>query len=108
MRELGHERKLALPPDGKCAAKSNPILLKLLAQAHAAQRMVLKGTNEPSVAHYGKRHFWQLLRISWLAPDIVSAIVDGNQPASLTGRRLLRAAALPLDWTKQRQFLGFS
>ena len=104
----GHERKLALPPDGKSVAEPNPILLKLLAQARAAQRMVLKGTDETSVAHYGKRHLWQLLRISWLAPDIVSAIVDGNQPPSLTGRRLLRAAALPLDWAEQRQYLGFS
>jgi site-specific DNA recombinase len=104
----GHERKLTLSPDGKSVAEPNPVLLKLLAQARAAQRMVLNGTEESSVAHYGKRHLWQLLRISWLAPDIVSAIVDGNQPPNLTGRRLLRAAALPLDWAEQRQYLGFS
>ena len=66
------------------------------------------GTDEPSVAHYGKRHFWQLLRIGWLAPDIVSAIIDGRQPLGLTGRRLLRASNLPLDWAKQREFLGFA
>lgn len=70
--------------------------------------MTLKGTDEPTVASYSNRHLSRLLRISWLAPDIVSAIVDGQQPASLTGRRLLRAAALPMDWAEQRQFLGFA
>jgi len=30
-------------------------------------------------------------RISWLAPDMISAILDGSQPPQLTGRRLIRA-----------------
>ena len=74
----------------------------------AAQRMVLTGKEEPGVASYSKRYLWQLLRISWLAPDIISAIVEGRHPAGLTGRRLLRAAQLPLKWSEQREFLGFS
>ena len=82
--------------------------MRLVAQAMAAQRMVLKGTEDPSVAGYSKRYLWQLLRISWLAPDIISAIVEGRHPAGLTGRRLLRAAQLPLKWSEQREFLGFS
>ena len=86
----------------------DPVLLKLLAQARAAHRMVLEGANEPAVSHYSKRHLWQLLRIGWLAPDIVSDIVEGRQPSSLTGRRLLRASELPLDWKEQRAYLGFS
>ncbi len=63
---------------------------------------------DPLVSHYSKRHLGQLLRISWLAPDIIAAIVNGNQPSTLTGRRLLRAAELPLDWKAQRTFLGFN
>jgi site-specific DNA recombinase len=56
----------------------------------------------------GKRHLWQLLRISWLAPDILSAVVEGRQPASLTGRQLLRATSIPLGWDEQRHFFGFT
>ena len=105
----GAEKKLRLPPDANAASNSpDPVLLKLLAQSRAAQRMIVEGNEEPTVAHYSKRHLWQLLRIGWLAPDITTAIVEGRQPAGLTGRRLLRASALPLDWAGQRAFLGFS
>jgi hypothetical protein len=58
--------------------------------------------------HYSKRHLWQLLRISFLAPDIIAAIAEGHQPPSLTGRRLLRVTDLPLDWAGQRRVLGFN
>lgn len=55
---------LEIPPDGNGSGSDpDPILLKLLTHASVARRMVLEGTDEPSVAHYGKRHFWQLLRI---------------------------------------------
>lgn len=105
----GPERRLAIPPDGSDACSApDPALMRLLAQAMAAQQMVLKGTEDPSVAGYSKRYLWQLLRISWLAPGIISAIVEGRHPAGLTGRRLLRAAQLPLRWSEQREFLGFS
>ncbi|MDG2003567.1 MAG: hypothetical protein P8J20_09585, partial [Novosphingobium sp.] len=105
----GKERRLELPPEGSGKhCDPDPVLIKLLAHAHAAQRMVLHGSDEPSVSHYGKRHLWQLLRISWLAPDIVSALVEGRHPAGLTGRRLLRGSDLPLNWSEQRAFLGFS
>ena len=105
----GPEKKLQLPPDGNDnRAATDPVLIKLLAQANAAQRLILEGTDEPSVSHYSKRHLWQLLRIGWLAPDITTAIVEGRQPVGLTGRRLLRASDLPLDWAGQRKYLGFA
>ena len=105
----GQEMRLQLPPDGnERHVRPEPALIKLLVHARAAQRMVLEGTQEALVSHYSKRHLWQLLRISWLSPDIVSAIIEGRQPAGLTSRRLLRASGLPLDWAAQREFLGFS
>jgi DNA invertase Pin-like site-specific DNA recombinase len=104
----GSERKLQLAPDGSNQQTApDPVLLTLVAKARAAQRMVLQGTSEPAVENYSKHYLTQLIRISWLAPDITTAIIEGRQPVSLTGRRLLRASALPLDWTEQRAFLGF-
>ncbi|HEX3422285.1 MAG TPA: hypothetical protein VHS33_02630, partial [Sphingomicrobium sp.] len=58
-------------------------------------------------SNYSKRHLWQLLRVSWLAPDITAAIIEGRQPATLTGRRLLRAPDVPLSWQDQRRYFGF-
>lgn len=105
----GHELRLVLAPDQQTPGRSpDPVLLKLLAQAAAAQRMIVSGEDRPTVARYGKRHLWQLLRISWLAPDIINAIIQGRQPASLTGRALLRATNIPLDWSEQRAFFGFA
>ena len=104
----GKPSTLAMAPDDQAVADPDPVLLRLLAQADAAQHAAIKGTPEPSVAHYSKAHQARLLRISWLAPDIVSRILDGRQPDGLTGRRLLRAANLPLDWREQGAFLGFS
>jgi hypothetical protein len=49
-----------------------------------------------------------LLRLSYLAPDIVGAILEGRQPASLTRQKLARLPALPLGWEAQRELLGIA
>ena len=86
----------------------DPVLLKLITIAHTAQRAKLAGTEDTLVSRYSKAHLQQLLRISWLAPDIVTAIAGGRQPATLTGRRLLRATNIPLSWEAQRTLFGFA
>ena len=47
----------------------------------------------------------RLIKLSYLAPDIVAMAIDGRQPASLTRRRLM-ATELPLAWSEQRTMLG--
>ncbi len=48
-----------------------------------------------------------LLPLAFLAPDIVEAILAGQQPADLTAKHLKRSWDLPMDWAGQRRFLGF-
>jgi len=48
------------------------------------------------------------LPLAFLAPSIVSAILRGEQPGSITATRLLRVRDLPLNWTDQASVLGFS
>ncbi|GAA3903931.1 hypothetical protein GCM10022276_23220 [Sphingomonas limnosediminicola] len=103
----GNEMKLVVGEAGP-SREPDPVLVKLLAHANAAREAIASGTADPLVSSYSKRHLWQLLRLNWLAPDIVTAIVQGRQPASLTGRRLLRAADVPLSWEDQRRYFGFS
>jgi len=102
----GNEMKLVAPTDD-APGKPDPVLIKLIAQASIARAAVMTGTPDPMVSKYSKRHHWQLLRLNWLAPDIVTAIIEGRQPPSLTGRRLLRTADVPLTWEEQRRFFGF-
>jgi len=40
-------------------------------------------------------------------PDIVEAIVTGRQPSNLSAKRLVRMLDLPMDWSGQRDYLGF-
>ena len=47
----------------------------------------------------------RLLRLAFLAPDIVTAIVNGRHPPQLTANRLMDDTRLPLDWTAQRELL---
>lgn len=49
----------------------------------------------------------RLVRLNYLAPDIIAAILDGRQPADLTGSRLM-STDLPMDWSLQRRLLGFA
>ena len=47
------------------------------------------------------------IKLSYLAPDIIEAILAGWQPRSLTRRRLA-TVDLPIDWRLQRKMLGFN
>ena len=49
----------------------------------------------------------RLVRLNYLAPDIIAAILDGDQPHDLTGHKLM-ATDLPMDWSLQRKILGFA
>jgi len=49
----------------------------------------------------------RLLRVSWLSPRIVEAILEGPQLARLT-RKWLLEVDLPLDWSEQEQLLGLN
>jgi len=52
------------------------------------------------------RYVTRLLKVAYLAPDIIEAILAGRQPHELTLAQLFRTDT-PLDWRAQRQALGF-
>ncbi|MEM9589794.1 MAG: hypothetical protein AAF967_00475 [Pseudomonadota bacterium] len=50
----------------------------------------------------------RLLRLPSLAPDIITAIINGKNSPELSAKRLMRLALkLPTDWDEQRKLLGF-
>jgi hypothetical protein len=48
----------------------------------------------------------RMVRLAYLAPEIVVAFLEGRQPAELTANRLLQDTRLPIDWQQQRQMLS--
>jgi hypothetical protein len=106
--DRGSDLRLAIGPGGgDVHAAVDPALLKLVTIGAAARQHLVTGKPDSLVDHYSKQHLIRLARLGYLAPDIVTAIVEGRQPPSLSGQSLLRCANLPLEWTEQRRLLGF-
>lgn len=104
----GHEPRLRLePPAGRTTG--DPALIQIIASGFAAREQLLAMTEEELARTPATRlsHLSRYARLSYLAPDIIRAIMDGRQPARLTARVLSRKIALPLSWTEQRRVLGF-
>jgi site-specific DNA recombinase len=59
-----------------------------------------------SVAIEGVRYVGRLIRLAFLAPEIVESIVEGRQPTTLTAEALTRRIELPLSWCAQRTALN--
>lgn len=106
-------RKSWLPIEPCSAPRQapSPGLLDLIEDARIAQELLFQH-RDLSVRDLawlvGRKtaSFSRLIRLNYLAPDIVAAIVDGTQPATLSRRRLLECD-LPIDWGLQRRLLGF-
>jgi site-specific DNA recombinase len=114
MRRRGIEMKFVVNGYSKASPKTDPALLKLLARAHCwfddlvsgrAASMVEIGKRE----QVGKRYLSRIIRLAFLAPDIVEQIVKGCQPLELTAESMVRdRTQLPLEWELQHRMLGFS
>ncbi len=109
----GMEVRLALAPDAGGDRLRDASLIKLIAKSNAA-RVALDQADHETLAElaaaqgYTRDYFAVLLRLSYLAPDITAAILDGRQPVQLNRQRLARAANLPLEWQAQREMLGLA
>jgi site-specific DNA recombinase len=92
---------------------ADPGLLRIIARAHDIHERLTQSTDLPlhAVANQERvtpGYISRLLRLSLLAPDIVTAIVNGKNPPQLTAKKLMRQALeLPIDWAEQRPLLGF-
>ena len=61
-----------------------------------------------SEEHVTPGYVSRLLRLPSLAPDITTAIINGKNPPQLTAKKLMRLALeIPVDWSEQRNLLGF-
>jgi hypothetical protein len=85
----------------------------MITEAFAIRNQLLSGSDtsiEAMTERLGitKGRLASLVQLSYLAPDIVRALLDGRQPIELTPTRLFRLSKyLPHEWSEQRNFLGF-
>jgi hypothetical protein len=85
--------------------RADPTLVKALARAFRYQRMLDQGryasiTEMAAVEKIERGYLGNLLRLTLLAPDIVSAVLDGQQPEGVTLPALLEP--FPAEWAVQR------
>ncbi|PPD27349.1 MAG: hypothetical protein CTY20_12895 [Hyphomicrobium sp.] len=59
-------------------------------------------------AGVSRSYFSRVLRLSFLAPDITKAIVQGRQPPEFSALKLVTAGRLACVWSEQRRQLGFN
>lgn len=89
-------------------------LVALIKEAFSRRTKLFLGPHDSIEAMIERREITRcrlssLVRLSYLAPDIVQAILAGRQPVGLTPTRLLKLSQrLPHDWKQQRSFLGFA
>lgn len=107
-RRRGGKAVIVLP-DGTRAARQleatvDNTMVKVIARAFRWQRLMNEGayTSMDALAAAEKispSYISRTVRLAYLAPEIVDAIVDGRHPPHLTTKDLL--APFPLEWGRQ-------
>ena len=86
-------RKLMIVPEGATAwapqrARVDSAMVKAIARAHRWRRLLESGeyasvTELAATEKINQSYLCRILRLTLFAPDVVEAILDGSQPASL-------------------------
>jgi site-specific DNA recombinase len=114
LRRVGREIRMVIDgTDPLAAAKPDARLIRLLLKARRFNATLVHGEGVPFAALAQREgvsgsYFTRLVRLSYLAPDIIQAILDGRHPPDLTAEKLLDHSRLPLAWHDQRIVLGFA
>jgi site-specific DNA recombinase len=112
LQRVGREMKLVVH-NAEDRAAADPGLLRIVARAHDFQERLIQDPDLTVPAIVSRErltigYLSRLLRLPSLAPDIVTAIINGKHPLELSAKRLMRLVLkLPTDWPAQRKLLGF-
>ena len=88
-------------------------MLRLLARAQRFNAMILRGDGKTiselaTETRVTASYFTRLLRLSFLAPDVVRAILSDRHPPELTASRLSLQVKLPHAWPDQKALLSIA
>ena len=112
LKRVGREMRM-LVENADDQTTADPGLLRIVARAHDIQARLMQNTDLTVLVIARQERVFggyvsRLLRLPSLAPDIITAIINGNNPPQLTAKKLMRfAPQIPVDWAEQRKLLGF-
>jgi len=112
LRRAGKGKRLVIA--NGATAEINQGLVELIKEAFSIRNRLLSGSEdsiEAMSARLGMNKFrlTSLVRLSYLSPSIIRALLAGRHPIALTPTRLLRLSKdLPHAWMEQPRFLGFA
>ena len=113
LQRVGREMRM-LVENTDDQTDADPGLLRIVARAHDIQARLMQDTDLTvhviaSQERVSANYVYRLLRLPSLAPDIITAIINGKNPPQLTAKRLMRLTPqIPVDWAEQRKLLGLS
>jgi site-specific DNA recombinase len=112
VKRTGMETKLLIQgASGPAHRDKDRSLLRLIGQARRLHDLVMTGygkTIRQLAAEVGlsPSYFTRIFRLSFLAPEVTRAILQGRQPPELTASKLMLAGKLAPAWPDQRRQLG--
>jgi site-specific DNA recombinase len=98
----------------RASCKTDQSLLRAVARAHCWFEDLVSGRRGSMVEiakcnGVGKQYVSRLIRLAFLAPEMVERIAAGRQPPELTAQSLQAGRFdIPVDWAAQKRALGFA
>ena len=112
IRRRGVELRLVINGGASASCKTDQSLLRAVARAHCWFDDLVSGRSMVEIAKrngVGKQYVSRLIRLAFLAPEMVERIVAGRQPPELNAQALRTGRFdIPVDWAVQKRALGFS
>ena len=111
LKRTGRETRLLIDGAGGGPRRTpDHSLCRVLARAHQYNAMVMRNggktmTELAAEAGVGGSYFTRILRLSFLAPEVVKAILRDRHPIELTAKRLVNETRISIDWEQQRALL---
>ena len=113
IRRRGVELRLVINGGARASCKTDQSLLRAVARAHCWFDDLVSGRCGSMVEiagcnGVGKQYVSRLIRLAFLAPEMVERIVAGRQPPELTAQALRTGGFdIPVGWAAQKRALGF-
>lgn len=105
-RKRGAETKLVIGTSASTALDAT--LIRNIAKAHQYYDAIKQGQTFEQIAsaeNLSNRPVHQVIALAFLAPYIVKAITQGDQPVGLTAQWLAQDP-MPADWQEQRRIVA--
>src|ERR1019366_2410214 len=111
MKRRGVELRLVIQNEPSSSSKVDTVLLKTIARAQRWFDQLLSGEVKSLAAIATRegvnyRFVGKIIRLAFLAPEIVEAVAQGRQRPELSTELLTKRLRLPPDWSDQKSLLN--